>query len=501
VTNPESAVDKDYNDTSTYAFHGTVGTGLDIRIYDWTADGYDIWIDDDTGTSATTISIDVNNSESDGYINSSGGVRIKFIADESNNATYEFDLADSLESGTLFATYDSDGGPWDVAVYDTHITTSGNTYDYKGIENPSTTLNASMLTDVSPCYTAWCSETEFTTNQYQQANMSDDTWAQIVPTSANTDAMAFNFKINESVSSISSIFVRWEGYASNRNSNLYIWDSTEWSLIDTYTSNSDDDIGLFGEIDSSISNYIGSDGYLHLKANISAGASGSFYTDYIKVNIITSGSTASNPQSLGTMNAGDMAYPNWTVNATGTTTTQWLVDVFFNSSLDSDVASNHTGDRTVCIDSCGAAAADTSFNITWTDDGYTISTDGGATASSSAWFNSSTGNEKNVNGTIEGSNWQTLTYALMNFTNEGDTALKVELWVNSALPATIKLFGSLDNDPDTGTFSINNSAWATANESVGVGESEDIWVWMNFTNSPSSDSFTAKLWINSSQAS
>lgn len=213
--------------------------------------------------------------------------------------------------------------------------------------------------------------------------------------------------------------------------------------------------------------------------------------------IILNGSA--NPKWCGNagMDEDDICYLNWTVNATFADD-EYVIDVYFNSSYgNSNVADNNTGD--IMIFNVSAGAADTSFNITWTNDGYTISADGGATASSSGWLNSSDGDSKNVNPTIEGSNAQTTTYALINFTNEGDTAIQVLLWVDSALPSTIKMFGSLDNDPDTNTFSINNSEWAIANASIGIGQSELIWVWANFTDDTAGVD-TVNLLINSTAA-
>jgi len=74
--------------------------------------------------------------------------------------------------------------------------------------------------------------------------------------------------------------------------------------------------------------------------------------------VTQTGGEADNPQtSPSTLETGEDWNISWTINATGTNNTQYLIDVLFNSSYgNSNVPDNNTVDSLVCIGSCPTEA-------------------------------------------------------------------------------------------------------------------------------------------------
>ena len=144
------------------------------------------------------------------------------------------------------------------------------------------------------------------------------------------------------------------------------------------------------------------------------------------------------------------------------------------------------------------ASYNTSFSINLTDNSRVWSNDSEAKTAKSLWYNDTggSGDDKNVNATVEGSNPQTESLGSINFTNTGNTSIKMYMQLSSALPATIETFYSLDGNYATDTYSLNDSEAALVNASVGVNDSIIIWVWANFTDN-SAGATQLDLWVNS----
>ncbi|KKL10706.1 hypothetical protein LCGC14_2553140, partial [marine sediment metagenome] len=232
--------------------------------------------------------------------------------------------------------------------------TGGGTYDYWGITNPSTTLNATG--ENTACAGEWCTGgTEITTAEYQAINMSDDTY-DTCPTNVGGQRWCeYNFKINESETDIQSLTLWVETYNNDdpgSDPSLDYWNdsSNSWESWMIITKITDDDIADFLEFNESyaIQNLITADGYVHIRAQIESAAAAALI-DYIKVDITSSG--AGNPQtSSETLEQGESWNVSFTVNATQIGI--YEVDVFFNSSYgNSNVPNNNTADSTVDVTS------------------------------------------------------------------------------------------------------------------------------------------------------
>jgi len=369
VNNPENASDYRYNNTNTrvYVFASkgvtpenvqlvytydlpdgttsgvlfmttmTPSTGEDggvVNIYNFTKGDYDSWFYESGDDTIRTRSLPINTTL--GYINSTGGVKI------------EVDLSATQFTSDL------------LYVYDTYITTSGNTYDYWGINtgNSATLMNATYRDAPTSCDVAWCPDSsEFSNSGYGNISQSNDTYFEMDATQAYP-RQTYHIKINESVSNVNAISIRWEGYpnAIVGSVTLNIWNSTDWKSLGTYSTTSDDDIGLYYELNTSISNYIDSDSYLHLKLLGAPGdVSGKLYTDYIKVNVITE---EKNTQSCGSLTDGQSCQLNWTINTTGNVNDVYVIDVNFSTN-----PSNDTEDAYVKItESCSDPYEDMDIN-------------------------------------------------------------------------------------------------------------------------------------------
>ena len=354
ASSPELGIDQRYNDTTTKALiaAGLSSTGFlnytynlpsyidsaiisvtateastatsELRLYNYNTNQVDAW----TSLTTTTTTYVKIITKDNGYISSEGLVKLDTTANS-------------------VAT--------DSTLEDTYITTSGNTYDYLGVEPLSLLINASAgnsVTRPSQGTKIWDGP-KYSSSNYQEVSISDDSKRS---TSAEAKYLfhRFHIKINESVSSIKSINPVIEGYFSNGNSEFFIWNKTKWSLIGIITTNTDDDIGLHSEINVPISDYIDTDDYLHLLfETVDTGFSGQFlFVDYIKVNIIPP-EAADNPQTpLESLENGESFNVSWTVNVTGTD--HYLLDVYFNSSTygEDNVVGTATGYHRICVRGC-----------------------------------------------------------------------------------------------------------------------------------------------------
>ena len=383
VTSPENASDLNYNDTATLALMNGVDNQGDpyanytfdlpnsisnaklyytwacssissnCIIYAWnfSAGGFAV-IEVSGGHSTTTASAEL----SGGYINSTGGAIIK-----------------SSGSGGAF-------GSADLSLYDIHITTTGNTYDYRNITNPSTTLNAtyneSIATLGASCTNGWCLGNEFVNNNSNTTDTAyNDVWLienedrNSTSTTGEINMNSFenyHFRINESESNVDSFTFEWRGdYMAGSAvgvSLFYIdlWNSSSW--VRFFRDNSSvtlivTDMIFSQEITDSVADYIDSDSYIHMRVVTGSTAPNVaiIETDYVKVNIVSSGG-ASNPQTSPSLSAGGFFYPNWTLNVTSSTAEAYLLDVKFNSSYgNSKVPDNDTANRQVNLNPAGAA--------------------------------------------------------------------------------------------------------------------------------------------------
>ncbi|NOQ37727.1 hypothetical protein GQ472_02455, partial [archaeon] len=286
VNSPENATDFGYNDTTTHAdvaaghvnytfdlpdgvddatffathcIGGGAGPDGEGYLWNWDTSTFDYIYDTDSGDPRTT-SKSLNSS----YINSTGGV--------------------IFQAKLLGTTHE---------VYDTHITLPGNTYDFKGIENPSTMSNATNSSDSSDyCSDAWCTDVdasdELSDSQYQKINQTDQNF--LLYNLNNYRQLAFNIKINESETSIDSLEVWYVGYDDNFAtpgdiSGLRYWNGTDWT--DGFVKR-----GMYGgnnrlytlELSGTdLINAIDSDGYIHIYHR--TGGPTHSHTDYIKVDV------------------------------------------------------------------------------------------------------------------------------------------------------------------------------------------------------------------------
>ncbi|MCG7850062.1 MAG: hypothetical protein MIO93_12925, partial [ANME-2 cluster archaeon] len=98
----------------------------------------------------------------------------------------------------------------------------------------------------------------------------------------------FKFNITENPSTITNIFVLWEGFGTDNSSYLYIWNAPGWELVGSGSSESSDNI-ISTNFAANFDDYIDANGFLHLVSTSQRTASGSstYYlrTDYVKVNV------------------------------------------------------------------------------------------------------------------------------------------------------------------------------------------------------------------------
>ncbi len=186
-------------------------------------------------------------------------------------------------------------------------------------------------------------------------------------------------------------------------------------------------------------------------------------------------SGSSNPQTSPTsLSQGQSWSANWTVNATGTTGTSYVVDVLFNSSYGaSNVSNNDTANKQICIGSCSSNAAPvmnasrispTSPRINSTLLGYCNATDGDNdnVTYSWVWYKNSVQNRtgimaSNYTPRIE-INVANITDTLTPYDNwtlscQANDSINVSSWMNSS---NVTIMGST-------SVTANNFNGATTN--------------------------------------
>ena len=148
-----------------------------------------------------------------------------------------------------------------------------------------------------------------------------------------------------------------------------------------------------------------------------------------------------------------------------------------------------------------SAAVNVNFFISIID-GLIIVSNSTGNGTADLEINATTSNSKEVNPCVVGqsSNCQTASIGVYNFTNNGDVAVQWLAYLNTSLPSSIIVWGSLDNDPETNIIPINDTEAAVVNASIAVNGVEELWVWANFTDSSISDEIVIQLWLNSTEA-
>jgi hypothetical protein len=168
-------------------------------------------------------------------------------------------------------------------------------YDFNGITSPSSSHIASHklrimdLNDRPPTSGPIINnQEEFNTENYHRIYENDESKVETT-SSIGKQLHHFKFKINEEISEIKELSVRWFGHASNTHVNLYIWnfDDNSWELLGVNRL-THEDAPISKTIISSIPDYIDeTDGCLYLVAITRAATflKQQLYTNYVQVKV------------------------------------------------------------------------------------------------------------------------------------------------------------------------------------------------------------------------
>jgi hypothetical protein len=174
----------------------------------------------------------------------------------------------------------------------------------------------------------------------------------------------------------------------------------------------------------------------------------------------------------------------WQVNATGTPSSQYWLNVSFNSES-SYINPNSTDNFQVNISASGPATY--AFTITVPGNNYSNSSAtpwGGGNPSMNFTYNGTWGGTQSyVNCSFNYSGatyWQNTATPALKFTNLGSTALTWTIAMNNSLPSWVTLFAN-----DTSTIPSNSFVFTSSNSlalAVAASGTKSLWVYANFTS-------------------
>ena len=203
------------------------------------------------------------------------------------------------------------------------------------------------------------------------------------------------------------------------------------------------------------------------------------YDTYINKPVLT----ISNPQTCSAMLQGQNCTAIWQVNATGTPSSQYWLNVSFNSES-SYINPNDSGNFQINISASGPATY--AFTITVPGNNYSNSSTtpwGGGNPSMNFTYNGTWGGTQSyVNCSFNYSGatyWQNTATPALKFTNLGSTALTWTIAMNNSLPSWVTLFAN-----DTSTIPSNSFVFTSSNSlalSVASSGTKSLWVYANFS--------------------
>lgn len=200
--------------------------------------------------------------------------------------------------------------------------------------------------------------------------------------------------------------------------------------------------------------------------------------------------SGTNPYSCGTLLGGQTCTATWTVNATGNTGTSWSLDA--NATSNRQYVYDTTSAPFVVNISAAAPPISLGFSLTVPGSNFSNSTaayPGAATSALNFSYNhtmaASPGNQFYVNPCVVGlvSACQTVTTPVYIFTNTGNTNIAWRINASMPLPSYVAMFANKSNGNNATSVQIlNNTNNWIVNASVPPGGTQNLWIWVNFTN-------------------
>ncbi len=304
VTEPENATDKHYNDsgisgTSVVIPSGTssVNYTYDLPSVDSATLFYVAYRDTLSGGTA-----DVYNFSSNSFYR----VVVSLTA-AAITRTVQLNITSGLINSTGHAILKITNTASDnLNIDDTHTTLPGDTYNYSNITSPNAPdMYAANWTGASTScdLIAICiGEIEFNNAAYTAIAQDDTTYTQIVCRSCAVGQEAdhlIHLKVEESISNINSVTVRYQGFASSSTLTLYIFNNSmpgwqNMTVIGTSTT------GIYYREYSGaeVSDVVDSSGYVNLKVATPQDGSVTANTDYAEVNVNHTAAAAGGGPSL-----------------------------------------------------------------------------------------------------------------------------------------------------------------------------------------------------------
>jgi hypothetical protein len=190
-----------------------------------------------------------------------------------------------------------------------------------------------------------------------------------------------------------------------------------------------------------------------------------------------------NPSTCSAMLQGQNCTATWQVNATGAPSTQYWLNVSFNSES-SYILSNSTNNFQINISAAGPATY--AFTITVPGNNYSNSSTtpwGGGNPVMNFTYNGTWGGTQSyVNCSFNYSGatyWQNTATPALKFTNLGSTALTWTIAMNNSLPSWVTLFAN-----DTSAIPSNAFVFSDSNSlalPVAASGTKSLWVYANFS--------------------
>ena len=243
-------------------------------------------------------------------------------------------------------------------------------YDFNGITNPASPVNATYYTaDLSgippSCTDGYCEGTEFVNNTgstdtaYQDVYANDTNYTYTYSTtSAAVPCIAsenYHFRIAET--NTPNLTLEWSGShftncssSTSNNFTILMWNFTlgDWDRLYYLNNTNETDVLMLLNI-TKASPYIGNSSDVHVFVRLMRNGCASPATCKLSsnyINLTAQGSGASNPQTnASSLSQGQSWNASWLVNLTGSAC--YEVDTLFNSSYTS-ITSNDSADSTVC---------------------------------------------------------------------------------------------------------------------------------------------------------
>lgn len=197
--------------------------------------------------------------------------------------------------------------------------------------------------------------------------------------------------------------------------------------------------------------------------------------------------SGTNPYNCGTLLGGQTCIANWTVNATGNAGTSWAFDANATPAKGYVYAASSA---TFVVNITAGAAISLGFSLTVPSANFSNATGtypGAATSDLNFSFNrsmqSANGDQQYVNPCVVGavSACQTVTTPIYVFTNTGNVNIAWDINISTALPPYVKMFANKTNGNNATAVQMLSAAGWTVNSSVPPGGTQNLWIWVNFT--------------------